>query len=300
MTSNIAIYGGGSILGGGLPLYNDISNEEDARGVTGLDRGRTRNRLINISQAQNVLICGLTLGYSASWNIHPIYSDSLYFFNNYIVSSDCGFRNADGLDPDSSSNVYIFDNVFDTGDDCIAIKSGKNPEGNLVNKPSKHIHVFDCSSLNGHGCSFGSEISGGVSDVDIYNCDFSKTIYGLQLKTTLKRGGYIKNVRVKNSSFSCLKIKEVNYNDDGEGAESLTIIDNINCHDIALTGIEYRLEGVRNPCEPIFINGFVNNKECFRNIHIDKVKYLNTGSDRKDNFVDNATDVTIDGVKWPR
>lgn len=67
--------------------------------------------------------------------------------------------NGDGWDPNSSTNCTIFACEFCTGDDAVAIKSGKNPEGNIINRPTKHIRVFDCHSGFGHGICIGSEMS---------------------------------------------------------------------------------------------------------------------------------------------
>ena len=111
--------------------------------------GRVRPRLINMSNCQNIILSGVTLRNGASWNVHMIYSDT-------IVTNHCTFYsenvwNGDGWDPDSSTNCTIFDCNFYTGDDSIAIKSGKNPEGNKIGRPTKHIRIFDCRSAYGHG-----------------------------------------------------------------------------------------------------------------------------------------------------
>ena len=118
-----------------------------------------------------------------------IYSDN-------IVTNDCtfiseGVHNGDGWDPDSSTNCTIFACTFFTGDDSVAIKSGKNPEGNIINKPCKHIRVFDCVTKYGHGICMGSEMSGGIEDVKIWDCDLENSVYGIEIKGTKKRGGYV-------------------------------------------------------------------------------------------------------------
>jgi hypothetical protein len=77
--------------------------------------------------------------------------------------------------------------TFDTGDDCIAIKSGKNPEGNVVNRPTENVRISDCRFIRGHGISIGSEMSGGVRGVLIEDCVAGALLNGLQIKGTKER-----------------------------------------------------------------------------------------------------------------
>ena len=98
-----------------------------------------------MSNCQNVELAGVTLRDGACWNIHMIYCD-------HVVTHDCtfyshGIWNGDGWDPDSSSDCVIFGCLFNTGDDSVSIKSGKNPQGNEVNIPTKGVRegrrIFD-------------------------------------------------------------------------------------------------------------------------------------------------------------
>lgn len=126
---------------------------------------RCRGRLINISNAERVVISGIHCADGPSWNIHMVYSRSIWTHHCRISSR--GIWNGDGWDPDSSENCILFDTVFDTDDDMVAIKSGKNPEGNVVRRSSHRIRVFDCIARGGHGIAIGSEVSGGISDIAI-------------------------------------------------------------------------------------------------------------------------------------
>ena len=182
---NVVLRGGGTVRGGGNELSTDIINieherlvKEDAQYYEKMKEceknctmaGRYRPRLINVSNAQNVIIEGISIENGPAWNLHVLYSDK-------IITANCTFHsvnipNGDGYDPDSSTNCTIFNCDFYTSDDSIAIKSGKNPDGNIVNRPCKNIKIFDCRSEMGHGCSIGSEMSGGVEDVYIWDCDF--------------------------------------------------------------------------------------------------------------------------------
>lgn len=99
-------------------------------------------------------------------------------------------------------------------DDSIAIKSGKNPEGNIINRPCEHIRIFDCVSVFGHGIAIGSEMSGGVRDVKIWDCDLANTRYGVEIKGTKKRGSFVRDIHVENCTVSRVLFHAVGYNDD--------------------------------------------------------------------------------------
>ncbi len=109
--------------------------------------------------------------------------------------------NNDGCDPESCRDVLIEGCVFDTGDDCIAIKSGRNNDGRRVNVPSENIIIRNCEMRDGHGgVVIGSEISGGVRNVFIENCkmDSANLDRGLRIKSNAMRGGLLENIYMRN------------------------------------------------------------------------------------------------------
>lgn len=246
---NVLICGEGAICGGGQPLALNVINREkellkDRLAALG-DKikeyendhtipGRARGRLINLSNCENVRITGLTLQNGASWNVHMVYSRD-------IVTDHCVFRsedvwNGDGWDPDSSEDCTLFACEFHTGDDSVAIKSGKNPEGNAINRPARRIRIFDCVSEYGLGIAIGSEMSGGVEDVKIWDCDLRHSLYGVQIKATKKRGGYVRNVSVRDCSLSRFLVTAVLYNDDGDGAPEPPVFERFLCRRVFFTG----------------------------------------------------------------
>lgn len=284
---NVRICGGGTICGGGMALAQNVidrekvllkeymeTHKEELSECECADTvpGRARPRLINMSNAQNVEIFDITIMNGASWNVHMIYSDN-------IVTHSCTFRshgvfNGDGWDPDSSTNCTIFNCDFYTWDDSVAIKSGKNPEGNLINRPTKHIRVFDCVSYEGHGIAIGSEMSGGVEDVRIWNCDLKNSVFGIEIKATKKRGGYVKNVSVKNVSVCRVLMHSVGYNDDGISAPTVPVFSDCEFSDLHITAISKKREGGEELCDAIELAGFdvpghfIKNVK-FKNIRID-------------------------------
>lgn len=200
--------------GNSADTFYDISSSETTENNI---RSRIRGRLINVSNVQNVYIKGVTVAKPPMWTIHMIYSDNIT--TDCVTFNTSGYRNGDGWDPDSSTNCTIYNCNFNTGDDCVAIKSGKNPEGNAVARPSKNIKIIGCTSKGGLGLAVGSEMSGGVSGVYVCDCVLSNTRYGIELKANKVRGGYIKNFHVQDSTVDRILIHSVTYNADGEPAE---------------------------------------------------------------------------------
>lgn len=157
-----------------------------------------RPPLVQFYQCSNVLIEGVTLENSPFWVIHPVLCDSVTVRG--ITTRSHG-PNSDGCDPESCRNVLIEDCLFDNGDDCIAIKSGRNADGRRLNTPSENIVVRNCRMRDGHGgLVMGSEISGGVRNVFLEDCVMSSPHLkrGLRIKTNAMRGGEIHDIYVRN------------------------------------------------------------------------------------------------------
>lgn len=204
---NLTISGKGTISGGGSKLGDAMWAEKGKR---------SRGRLILLLNAQNVNIHGLRIEEPPCWTIHYVYSDNVTLNGLNIISNT---RNGDGIDPDSSTDSYIFNCTFSTGDDCIAIKSGKNPEGYFVGKPTENVFITNCNFIEGHGISIGSEMSGGVRNVLVRDCKAGNLKYGMQIKGTKDRGGFVEKVVVKDCDLMKITIfSSVNYNNDGEPA----------------------------------------------------------------------------------
>ena len=281
---NILIHGKGMIASGGQILGDKIIALERIALKEYLEElgdkikecenndtipGRVRPRLINMSNAQNVVLSGLTFKNGCSWNIHMIYSDN-------IVTNDCtfiseGVHNGDGWDPDSSTNCTLFGCTFFTEDDSVAIKSGKNPEGNIINKPSKHIRVFDCVSKYGHGICMGSEMSGGIEDVRIWDCDLANSQFGIEIKGTKKRGGYVRDIHVSDCALPRILFHSVGYNDDGISAGVAPVFENCSFENITLKGVFYDRDKNYISCDAIELCGFDEPGHELKNIEFNNV-----------------------------
>ena len=157
-----------------------------------------RPQLVNFVRCKNVLIEDVTLLRSPFWVIHPLFCENLTVRGVHVQNDG---PNGDGCDPESCKNVVIENCFFDTGDDCIAIKSGRNRDGRDCGIPSENIIVRNCRMKNGHGgVVVGSEISGGYRNLFVHDCvmdspDLDRVV---RIKTNSCRGGIIENIYVKN------------------------------------------------------------------------------------------------------
>jgi unsaturated rhamnogalacturonyl hydrolase len=157
-----------------------------------------RPNFIQTYRSKNVLIEGVTLLRSPMWEVHPVLSSNITVRNLKIVTHG---PNNDGCNPDSSSDVLIDNVLFDVGDDCIAIKSGRNDDGRRVARPSENIIVRNSTMKDGHaGVAIGSEISAGARNIFIENnrMDSPNLDRALRVKSNARRGGTIENVFMRN------------------------------------------------------------------------------------------------------
>jgi unsaturated rhamnogalacturonyl hydrolase len=157
-----------------------------------------RPNFIQPYRSRNILIEGVTLNRSPMWNINPVLCRNVTIRGVKVISHG---TNNDGCNPESSQDVLIEDCVFDTGDDCIAIKSGRNGDGRRLNVPSENIIVRNCRMKDGHGgVVLGSECTGGIRNVFVDNCemDSPELDRALRFKNNAVRGGVLENVFMRN------------------------------------------------------------------------------------------------------
>lgn len=188
-------------------------------------------------RCRNVLIEGVTLLRSPMWEMNPVLCVNVIVRGVTVVSHG---PNNDGCNPESSRNVLIEDCLFDTGDDCIAIKSGRNADGRRINVPSENIIVRNCTMKDGHGgVVIGSEISGGCRNVFVENCrmDSPNLDRAIRVKTNSIRGGlidgiYVRNIEVGEVAEAVLKVNFHYEEGDGYGFTPIlrnVLLENVNC-----------------------------------------------------------------------
>jgi polygalacturonase len=156
-----------------------------------------RPNFIQPYRSRNVLIEGVTILNSPMWEIHPVLCRSVTVRGVTIRSHG---PNNDGCDPESCRNVLIEGCTFDTGDDCIALKSGRNDDGRRLEAPVENVVIRNCSMKDGHGgVVIGSEISGGARNVFAEKCrmDSPQLDRALRIKTNSVRGGTIEGIYMR-------------------------------------------------------------------------------------------------------
>ena len=168
-----------------------------------------------------------------------------------------------------------------TGDDSIAIKSGKNPEGSQIGRPSRHIRIFDCVSAFGHGITIGSEMSGGIEDVEIWDCDMSRSFFGIEIKGTKKRGGYVRNVTVRDCTAARIQFHAVGYNDDGIAAPYPPVFENCRFDHVNVWGEYLDDEREWRWCEALELCGFDEPGYQLKNIVFSNLRLGRSGNRKK-------------------
>lgn len=193
---NIVIAGKGRINASGAALKKN----EEAEGKA------CRGRAVCIVNTDGLYIKDVIIKQSPAWCVHPIYCTGVTLNNVKIYTRYDeerskvyeGMINGDGFDPDSCKDVYVFNSMIASQDDCIAVKSGRDEEGRAVGIPSENIRITDCSFENGLAIAIGSEASGDVRNVLVRDCTCSHVYSVCSIKTPRGRGGVIENVVYEN------------------------------------------------------------------------------------------------------
>lgn len=153
-----------------------------------------RPNMVSLSRCTQVLLEGITFQNSPAWTIHPLLCEHITL-RNVVVRNPWYGQNNDALDLESCRNGLVEGCSFDTGDDGICIKSGRDAEGRKRGVPTENIIVRHCTVFHGHGgFVIGSEMSGGVRNLFVSDCNFLGTDVGLRFKTARGRGGIVENI----------------------------------------------------------------------------------------------------------
>ena len=201
----------------GIPMYNEKGERTPER-VFGPKDG-LRPQLVSFNKCDGILLEDVTLLRSPFWVIHPLHSTDITVRRVKMINDG---PNGDGCDPECCDRVLIEDCYFNTGDDCIAIKSGRNRDGRERNMPSKNIIIRNCEMKNGHGgVVIGSELSGGCQNVYAHDCvmDSPELERVLRIKTNSCRGGIIENINMRNVKVGVCKESVLKINLDYEPKE---------------------------------------------------------------------------------
>jgi polygalacturonase len=132
--------------------------------------------------------------YRLMWSIHPTYCENVSIKNLTIRSTG---GNGDGIDIDSCKHVRIDGCDISTGDDCIAIKSGRGMEGYSLLKTTEDVLITNCTFADSiFACiGIGSETSGGIRGVRIEHCKFTHAqTFAIYIKSRPGRGAFIEDI----------------------------------------------------------------------------------------------------------
>jgi polygalacturonase len=227
-----------------------------------------RPPFVQFYSCNTCLIEDVTITSSPFWLINPVLSQDVTVRG--VTCSSLG-PNSDGCDPESCKNVVIENCFFDTGDDCIAIKSGRNADGRRLNVPSENIVIRGCKMRNGHGgVVIGSEISGGARNIFAENCEMSSHDLerGLRFKTNSVRGGTIENVYFRNIIMGDVQtaiVIDFGYEEGDAGAFTPTV-----------KNIEVRNLQCKNAKQIFNVKGY--ERSPIRNLHLIDVQFEQAGA----------------------
>lgn len=213
---NLVICGKGQMNANGFVLsYNEGPNINILKMLQDgypIKDATSRGSAIRIHNGKNIYVKDVQVAYAPGWTVHTIYCEHITFDGMELVSQGdgdigigadifhCGhIFNGDGIDPESCVHVNMFNILFTTGDDAVAIKSGRGREGNELDKPNAYIRITDCISkwsLGGFGT--GSETAAGSHDLLFQNLIIEDIlISGIWLKTNFSRGGITEYIQVR-------------------------------------------------------------------------------------------------------
>jgi len=196
---NITIMGMGKIDANGSILRKKELSEN--KGKPG--------RAICLRNVDNVYLKDITVKQSPAWCVHLIYCNNVSVNNIKIYTKHdeygnkyLNMSNGNGLNPDSTSNVFIFNSMIASQDDCIAIKSGRDAEGRNVGIPSENIRITNCAFKSGFGVAVGSEMAGSVRNVLVQDCHFQDVYSVGSIKAPRCRGGVVENIKYEDITFN--------------------------------------------------------------------------------------------------
>jgi len=324
---NKVVKSGGVLRNSGLWLPSEKSLKGDTIDVNNPQKELTdeewlsikdylRPVMISFIECKNVLLEEVLFENSPSWNIHPLMCENV-IIDNVDVRNPSYSQNGDGLDLESCKNAIIVNCTFDVGDDAICIKSGKDEDGRRRARPTENVIVENCRVFKGHGgFVVGSEMSGGVKNISVSNCQFMGTNVGLRFKSARGRGGvvegiYIKNINMFDIMYEPLLFDLYYFTEKGEGDipkvdETTPIFRDIYINNIIS----------RNSNRAMFINGLPEMNIANVNIEnailssklgaelseAEKINFKNVQIYPKEGpalILNNVKDMNVSGFKYP-
>ncbi|MBV8810306.1 MAG: hypothetical protein JO033_16680 [Acidobacteriaceae bacterium] len=243
-----------------------------------------RPNFVQPYRCTNVLLADFTVKNSPMWELNPVLCTNVTVRN---VTIDSHGPNNDGCDPECCDNVLISNCTFSTGDDCIAIKSGRNQDGRRVNVPCKNVLIQDCVMKDGHGgVSIGSEVSGGIQNIFVEKCQMSSPNLqrALRIKTNSYRGSEIANIHFSNVTVGQVAeaVIEVDYYyEEGEGGPFRPVVKDVYVENVTCERSKYG----------VYLRGYPNDR--IEGVHLSRCNFQHAA---KGNLLQNVAAVDVKEV----
>lgn len=271
--------------------YLDLNNDGKDDGYGDGENHYLRPTTIEFVECENVLIEDLTIMNSPFWTVHPVFCTNVVIRGLDIKK---GITNDDGIDPDSCTDVLIENCTINTNDDAIAIKAGRDQDA--WNRPSAQNIIIRNNNLTSevNGFCIGSEMSGGVNNIFVYNNELPSVIRAINFKCNLDRGGKVENVYIKNIKVGVCKGELLIFRMDYHGYRGNnypTKFNNFFVTDILCDTVKetpFKIVGVES--------------EKIKRVYLKNIEIKNAGKQSEIKFAEDiiSNNVTINGKKWFR
>jgi polygalacturonase len=255
-----------------MNVPQNLKTEEEWQSV----RHFLRPVMVSFIECKNVWLEGVIFQNSPAWNLHPLMCENV-LIENVAVRNPSYAQNGDGLDLESCKNALIVNSSFDVGDDGICLKSGKDEDGRRRARTCENVIVDGCTVYKGHGgFVVGSEMSGGVRNISVSNCQFLGTDVGVRFKSKRGRGGVVENIWIRNISMIDIPTEPITFNLYYGGKSAVEVLE---------SG-----EVIPVKVDPMPVD---ETTPCFRNIHIE---YLTCSNARRAMYFNGIPEMPIDGI----
>lgn len=240
-----------------------------------------RPHLIQLYGCKNILIEDVTIEDSPFWCVHLLMCENATLRGLHY---DAQNKNNDGIDPEYSRDILIENINFNNNDDNVAVKAGRDHEGRAMQRPSENIIIRNCHFKGLHAVVIGSEMSSGVRNVYVEDCDYAGYVKrGIYLKSNPDRGGQISDIFVNNVHFGeVLDCFMVTSNYHNEGSEFPTNIQNIYIRNVS--------------CKKANNYGFYIKGHKLKKVHNFVIENLKVDSASRGVFVDFAENIQFNNV----
>ncbi|XP_021906922.1 probable polygalacturonase [Carica papaya] len=204
----------------------------------------SRPHLVEFTLSENIVVSNLTFLNAPAYNIHPVYCSNVHVENVSIYAPPESPYTV-GIVPDSSDHVCIEDSSISIGHDAISLKSGWDEYGIAYGRPTTNVHIrrLHLRSSSGSSIAFGSEMSGGISNVEVHQVHLYNSPTGIEFRTTRGRGGYVKQIIISNAELENIVTAIVangnsgSHPDDKFDPDALPVLDHITLQNMIGTNI---------------------------------------------------------------